>query len=162
LPEASNLPPFSEIQGVLALGSAGATPTPTATGTPTATLTPTATPEEYGQLPPPQELGPISAGGNARVSITNDSPEGLTVELEGPVSRSYHFDKCATCIIYTISPLFCPDKGPEETFDLPPGEYTVTVRSDDPTVRSYQGTWSLEANYEYGYCYIIIERIVFP
>ncbi len=160
-PGASNIPPLGDKQGVLALGAMAAA-TPTATPTSTPTPTPTEPPEGYGELPPPQELGPISAGGKARVSITNDSPEGLTFELEGPVPRSYHFESCATCIIYTFSPLFCPEKGPEQTFDLPPGEYTVTVRSDDPTVKSYRGTWDLEADQEYGYCYIIIQRIVFP
>jgi DNA-binding beta-propeller fold protein YncE len=159
-PEVSNLNSLNRHQGALALGSVTG-PTPTLTPTATSTPTPTATAPAYGELPPPQKTGSVAAGGKAQVTISNNAPHTLTIDVEGPVSQSFTIPKCEECTTYMISPIFCPEKGPEETFTLPPGEYTVTVRADDPSVTPLQGQWDLEGNQGHFFCYVVIERITF-
>jgi len=156
---ASNLPPLSAMQGLLILGSA-ASPTPTPTPTPSPTPTPTATPAgETGYLPPPQDVGHISAGGNAVVTSSNDTPYTLTVEFQGPTVQTITIPRCETCHVYSfIGPIFCPSGRPEETVTLPPGDYTVTARVDDPSVISFVGDWTLEADTEYFHCLYIVTR----
>ncbi len=153
-PEVSNLNSVDNHQGVLALGS-------TKEVTPTPTPTPTATAPAYGELPAPQKTGSVAAGGKAQVTISNNAPYTLTVEVQGPASESFTIPKCEECTTYMVSPIFCPEKGPEETFTLPPGEYTVTVRADDPSVTPLQGEWDLEGNQGHFFCYIVIEQITF-
>ncbi len=159
--EISNLNSLNSHQGVLALGSStGPTPTPTATPAVTTvpTPTPTATPaEETGYLPPPQEVGHISAGGNAEVTITNDTPYTLTLEFEGPTSQSISIAPCETCHTYSfIGPFFCPTDRPEGAVTLPPGTYSVTATVDDPSIIPFAGEWTLKGDTEYGHCFYIV------
>jgi hypothetical protein len=152
-PGVSDLPPLADMQGVLALGSA-ARPTPTPTPSPTPTATPTG---EAGYLPPPQDVGHISAGGNAVVTTSNDTPYTLTVEFQGPTAQTITIARCDTCHEYSfIGPFSCPSGRPEETVTLPPGDYTVTARVDDPTVNSFVGDWTLDADTEYFQCLYIV------
>jgi hypothetical protein len=159
-PAASNMPPFSDIQGVLALGSAPSpTPTPTPTATKTATATPTSTPTgETGYLPPPQEVGHISAGGKAVVTTSNDTPYTLTLEFNGPTNQTLTIARCDSCHVYSlIGPLLgCPSGRPEETVNLPAGTYTVTAHVDDPSIVPFVGDWTLEADTEYFQCFYIV------
>ena len=90
-PDVSNMPAFSDIQGVLALGPVAApvaSPTPVATPTPGATpvVTPTATPTAPGEGP---ELGTYSGTTSQGKPIEFDVVEGsraigrLRFEFEG-------------------------------------------------------------------------------
>jgi hypothetical protein len=81
LPEASNLPPFSEIQGVLALGAA-ATPTPMLTPTPSPTPTPT--------------LGAVSAKEAYPLALQVARAEHPDADLEGVLSGC-HTGLLAVC-----------------------------------------------------------------
>jgi len=151
-PEASNMPPFTDVQGVLALGAAtGPAATPTVTPTPTPT-------EEAGYLPPPQEVGHISAGGSAVVTIQNGTPYGLTVEYEGPASGAVSLPACADCIEWFIGPFSFSDPCsgvPEQTVSILAGTYSVTARVDKPSISPFVGNWSLDGDREYSSCLYI-------
>lgn len=156
-PLVSTLETLNDMQGVIALGAMGAPP-PTLTPTPSPMPTPTATPtEETGYLPPPQEVGHISASGNAVVTISNDTPYTLTLEFEGPTSQTVTVARCDSCHVYSfIGPIFCPSGRPEGTVTLPPGTYSVTARVDDPSVIPFAGDWTLEGDTEYFHCFYIV------
>lgn len=158
-PEVSTLSTLDNMQGVLAFwAGGGVAPTPSPSATPAPTATPTATPaEETGYLPPPQEVGDISAGGNAVVTVVNDTPHTLTLEFEGPTSETLSIAQCDTCEEYSfVGPIFCPTDRPEGTATLPPGTYSVTARVDDPSVIPFVGEWTLEGDTEYGHCFYIV------
>jgi len=144
----SNLLTLSNMQGVLAHGGPPPSPTPTPTPTPT---------EETGYLPPPQEVGHISASGNAVVTISNDTPYTLTLEFQGPTSQTVTVARCDSCHTYSfIGPIFCPSGRPEETVTLLPGTYDVTARVDDPSVIPFAGDWTLGGDTEYFHCFYIV------
>jgi hypothetical protein len=152
-PEVTTLTVLNNMQAIITLGGA-AVPTPTPTPSPTPTATPT---EEAGYLPPPQEVGHISASGNAMVTISNDTPYTLTLDFEGPTSQSVTVARCDSCHEYSfIGPIFCPSGRPEETITLPPGTYDVTARVDDPSVTAFAGDWTLEGDTEYFHCFYIV------
>ncbi len=131
-------------------------PTPTRVP-PSPTPTPSPTPVvETQPLRPPQELGPVQAGGKAEVTISNDSPHTLTVELVGPESRTITMPPCSTCSEYSIPPAYCPEKGPEEVVRLAPGHYSVTVRADEPDVPPLAGPWDLDGDTGYFSCFFIV------
>jgi hypothetical protein len=160
-PEVSNLRTLDDMQGVIAQGvmlTPTPTPTPTPPPIPTPTPTPTPTPaQETGYLPPPQEVGHISASGNAVVTISNDTPYTLTLEFEGTTSQSVTVARCDSCHEYSfIGPIFCPSDRPEETITLPSGTYDVTARVDDPSVTPFAGDWTLEGDTEYFHCFYIV------
>ena len=158
-PEVSNLRTLDDMQGVLARGvMLTPTPTPTPTPLPIPTPTPTPTPaEETGYLPPPQEVGHISASGNAVVTISNDTPYTLTLEFQGPTSETVTVARCDSCHEYSfIGPIFCPSGRPEGTVTLAPGTYSVTARVDDPSVTPFAGDWTLEGDTEYFHCFYIV------
>jgi hypothetical protein len=159
--EISNLLTLDDMQGVIAHGfvlTPTPTPTPTPIPIPTPTPTPTPTPaQETGYLPPPQEVGHISASGNAVVTISNDTPYTLTLEFQGPTSQPVTIARCDSCHTYSfIGPIFCPSGRPEETVTLLPGTYDVTARVDDPSVIPFAGDWTLEADTEYFHCFYIV------
>jgi hypothetical protein len=155
--EINTLLTLDEPQGVIAHGTVGAPP-PSPTPTPTPSPTPSPTPtEEASYLPPPQEMGHISASGNAVVTISNDTPYTLTLKFEGPTSQSVTVARCDSCHEYSfIGPIFCPSGRPEETITLPPGTYDVTARVDDPSVTAFAGDWTLEGDTEYFHCFYIV------
>jgi hypothetical protein len=154
-PEVTTLLTLDDMQGVIALGVM-LTPTPTPTPTPIPTPTPTPA-EETGYLPPPQEVGHISASGNAVVTISNDTPYTLTLEFQGPTSQTATIARCDSCHTYSfIGPIFCPSGRPEETVTLLPGTYDVTARVDDPSVIPFAGDWTLEGDTEYFHCFYIV------
>jgi hypothetical protein len=154
-PEITTLLTLDDMQGVIALGVM-LTPTPTPTPPPIPTPTPTPA-EETGYLPPPQEVGHISASGNAVVTISNDTPYTLTLEFQGPTSQTATIARCDSCHTYSfIGPIFCPSGRPEETVTLLPGTYDVTARVDDPSVIPFAGDWTLEGDTEYFHCFYIV------
>jgi hypothetical protein len=128
-------------------GTASPSPTPTQ-GSPTPTP---------GELPPPQDIGDVDANGKARVTISNDSRYALDIVFDGPEDRTIHMDACGTCTDYFFPPIFCPEKGPQATFDLEPGTYTVTATTSDAEVGAFQGQWSLFADTGYFSCFIVVK-----
>jgi hypothetical protein len=107
-------------------------------------------------LSPPQYLGPVQAGGKAEVTISNDAPYALTIEFDGPESRTISIPRCPTCVTYTVPPAFCPEKGPKEVIRLTPGVYRVSARVDDPSIAPLAGTWDLNADTGYFSCFYIV------
>jgi hypothetical protein len=145
--------------------------TPTATPVPpTATrVPPTATPRpptptpvpptpipQTQPFPPPQDVGPVQAGGKAEVTISNDAPYALTIELEGPESRTISIPRCSTCVTYAVPPAFCPEEGPQQVIRLTPGVYRVSARVDEPGVAPFAGTWDLDPDTGYFSCFFIV------
>ncbi len=131
-----------------ALNLAPITPPSTTTTTTTTTTVP-------GDLPPPQDVGPVDADGNAEITISNNAPDALTIEFQGPESRTLSMDACPTCIVYLVPPIFCPEEGPEEVLRLAPGVYDVTVRADDPEIGAFAGSWDLQADRGYFSCFYV-------
>jgi len=115
--------------------------------------------EEAAPLPPPQDLGPVSAEGNAEIEIDNDTPYALTLEFQGPTSHTISIERCPECKEYSlVGPIFCPSERPRATFRLPPGTYKVTARVDKPGVTPFAGTWELAGDRLYGYCFYIMTQ----
>jgi len=93
------------------------------------------------------------------VTINNDAPYTLTLEFQGPASRTVTVPACGGCHVYSfIGPIFCPSGRPEESASLPPGTYHVTARVDDPSVIAFAGDWTLEADTAYSYRFYIVTR----
>ena len=127
-------------------------PTPAATSkpvVPTATLTideqiAKIAKGEHGALPQPGDMGGVSAGGEAEVTIVNDTPHVLTVLVGSPSSTSITVEACSSCKRYSVGPSSCQEEGrPKRTIRLKPGSSQVVARVDDPSVTTFLGTWSL-------------------
>ena len=160
LPDCSLIYPGEELQipgeGVVLPSPTKAAPSPAA-ATPEAPL-PTPT-EEAAPLPPPQDLGPVSAEGNAELEIDNDTPYVLTLEFQGPTSHTVSLERCPECKEYSlVGPIFCPSGRPRATFRLPPGTYKVTARVDKPGITPFAGTWELAGDRSYGHCLYIVSQ----
>jgi hypothetical protein len=123
---------------------------------PTTTAPSTTSTTMPGALPPPQDIGPVEAGGKAEVTISNNAPHALTIEFDGPEDRTLQMEACEDCIEYVVPPIFCPEKGPEAVVLLTPGTYDVVVRADDPDIGAFAGTWNLAADRAYFSCFIIV------
>ncbi len=144
-------------EGVVLPSPTKPTPSPTV-ATPEAPL-PTPT-EEAAPLPPPQDLGPVSAEGNAELRIDNDTPYVLTLEFQGPTSHTLSIELCPECKEYSlVGPIFCPSGRPSATFRLPSGTYEVTARVDKPGITPFAGTWELVGDRKYGHCFFIVTQI---
>jgi hypothetical protein len=126
-----------------------ALPTPTPVPPPTPTV-------ETQPLPPPQDLGPVQAGGKAEVTISNDAPYALTIELAGPEARTISMPPCSTCSTHIVPPIFCPEEGPQQVVRLAPGHYNVTARVDEPGVAPFAGPWDLDGDTGYFSCFFIV------
>ena len=102
-------------------------PTPAATSkpvVPTATLTideqiARIAKGEHGALPQPGDMGGVSAGGEAEVTIVNDTPHMLTVLVGSPSSTSITIEACSSCKHYSVGPRLLSGGGPPEE-DGPP------------------------------------------
>jgi len=87
---------------------------------PTPTPVPATPTEEAALLPPPEDMGAVSAGGNAELEIHNDTPYELTLAFEGPTSHTETIERCSECKEYSfVGPVFCPSGRPSVTFRLP-------------------------------------------
>jgi hypothetical protein len=136
-----------------------ATPLPPTPIPPPPTQTPVPPPTpivETQPLPPPQNLGPVQAGGKAEVTISNDAPYALTIELAGPEARTISMPPCSTCSTHIVPPIFCPEEGPQQVVRLAPGHYSVTARVDDPGVVPFAGPWDLDGDTGYLSCFFIV------
>jgi LysM repeat protein len=114
--------------------------------------------EKVALLPPPQDLGPVSAAGNTELRIDNDTPYVLTLEFQGPTSHTVSIERCPECKEYFVGPIYCPSGRPSVTFRLPPGTYKVTARVDKPGVTRFAGTWDLAGDRLYGHCFYIVTQ----
>jgi len=146
------------------------TPTPTPEGpTPTPTITPTPVPAvdaeidkiaagEHGGLGPPGEVGHVGAGGEAEVTIINDTPYELTLLVGAPNSVSITIEACPVCEVYSlVGPIFCPEEGrPQRVVRLKPGTCEVAAKVSDPSVTPFYGTWELKGDTSYFNCFYIV------
>lgn len=159
LEDCSLIYPGDELQipgeGVVLPSPTKPAPSPTVATPEAPPPTPT---EEAAPLPPPQDLGPVSAEGNAELEIDNDTPYVLTLEFQGPTSHTVSIERCPECKEYVIRPIFCPSGRPSVTFRLLPGTYKVTARVDKPGITPFAGTWELEGDRKYGHCFYIVTQ----
>ena len=142
-------------------------PTPAATSKPvlpTATLTideqiAKIAKGEHGALPQPGDMGGVSAGGEAEVTIVNDTPHVLTVLVGSPSSTSITIEACSSCKRYSVGPSSCQEEGrPKRTIRLKPGSSQVVARVDDRSVTPFLGTWELKPDTAYSNCFFIVVR----
>ncbi|MGQ9627625.1 MAG: SH3 domain-containing protein [Anaerolineae bacterium] len=112
---------------------------------------------EHGNLLPPWEVGPVSAGGKAEIVITNDSPYNLTILLSQPASVSTSLDACPHCAVYELAPESCPEDRPTKTIRLDPGTLKIVIRPDTPDFPPYIGEWGLLGDMKYTYCFFVVK-----
>jgi uncharacterized protein YgiM (DUF1202 family) len=143
-------------------------PTPAATRTPVPP-TPTLTVDEqiariakgqHGTLPQPGQSGGVAAGGDAEVTIINDTPYVLTLLVGSPNSVSITIEACSGCKVYGANgPSSCPESGrPRKTIRLKPGNSQVVARVSDASVTPFLGTWQLSPDTGYFNCFFIVTR----
>jgi hypothetical protein len=130
------------LDAIAVAGEIPVTPTPAA---PTATLTVDEQIEriakgEHGELSQPSEMGGVVAGGEAEVTIINDTPYVLTILVGTPNSVSISMEACPTCKTYSfVGPVFCPEEGrPRKIVKLEP-----------------YGVWDLKGDTSYFNCFYI-------
>jgi hypothetical protein len=112
-----------------------------------------------GTLPPPQQMGEGTGEGNAIVIIQNDSPDQLSLVFSGPEALIEEVEACTDCVEFSEStvPDACPELGPVATFEVPPGDYSVVVKSvSSDGVTPFIGSWSLAPGQEYSSCFYLI------
>jgi len=114
----------------------------------------------HGQLPQPPLVGGVAAGGEAEVTILNDTPYVLTVLIGSPNQVTVTIDKCPTCATYgTAGPLFCQEDGrPRQTIRVKPGTMKVAAQVDNPSVIPFSGEWTLSADSAYFNCFFIVTK----
>ncbi len=111
---------------------------------------------EYGQLAPPWEVGPTSAGGKAVLTIVNDTPYPLAVLLGQPALLSVKVEACAPCVVYEgAGPATCPEGRPQQLIRLEPGTMKVVIRPDTPDFNPFGGEWGLLGDTQYTYCFFL-------
>jgi hypothetical protein len=115
---------------------------------------------EHGQLPQPPVVGSVEAGGEAELTILNDTPFVLTVLIGLPNQTIVTVEKCPTCSTYGFTgPIGCQEKGrPRQTVRVKPGTMKVAARVDNPSVIPFSGEWTLNADSAYFYCFYIVTR----
>jgi len=145
-PEVSNLTTLNNLQGVIAL----------------------VPPATTGLLPPPEEVGAISADGMAVVNYRNSTWYTGTIEFQGPTSQVVSIDCCTSPAPDILAPpglcSTCDPWGSDRTLTtLPPGTYSVTLRFDDPYWGThFAGEWTLKADKEYALCFCLDLAAVVP
>ena len=115
---------------------------------------------KHGELAQPSEVGGVAAGGEAEVTIVNDTPYELTILVGDPSSVSITIEACATCKVYSfVGPVFCPEEGRSQAVvRLKPGPCKVAARVSDPSVIPFLGSWELKADTRYFNCFYIVTR----
>jgi hypothetical protein len=115
---------------------------------------------QHGQLPQPPMVGAVAAGGEAELTILNDTPYVLTVLIGSPNQTTITVERCPTCSTYgTVGPLYCQEEGrPRRTIRVKPGAMKVAARVDNPSVIPFSGEWTLNADSAYFNCFFIVTR----
>jgi len=147
-------------------------PAPPVTPTPRSTATPRPTRSvddqiaalakgQHGQLPQPGSTGSVAAGGDAELTILNDTPHRLTVLIGSPNGVTVVVEPCPTCSVYQgLGPLSCQESGrPRQVVRIKPGTMQVAARVSDPNVIPFLGTWNLGGDTGYLNCFFIVTRI---
>ena len=111
-----------------------------------------------GTIPPPPVSG-YTGDGTTVVTIRNDSPEAMRIVLSGEVPQFQELPPCTDCTSFVgDAPSSCPEKGPEATFVLDPGQYDVLVRSTSGSyVTPFTGKWNLNPGHEYYNCFYLVQ-----
>jgi hypothetical protein len=114
----------------------------------------------HGALPQPGDMGGVSAGGEAEVTIVNDTPHVLTVLIGSPSSTSITIEACSSCKHYSLAgPSNCQEEGrTKRTIRLKPGSSQVVARADDRSVTPFLGAWELKPDAAYFSCFYIVVR----
>jgi hypothetical protein len=116
---------------------------------------------EHGELSQPSEVGGVAAGGEAEVTIINDTPYLLTILVGAPNSVSISIEACPTCKTYSfVGPIFCPEEGrPRKAVKLKPGTCQVSAEVSDPSIIPFYGVWDLKGDTSYFNCFYIVTRL---
>ena len=111
--------------------------------------------EGAGSLPAPDEAGNTEKG-TTEYEVQNDTPYPLRVVFSGPGKKIATIPPCPDCKEYTISPMSCPDEGPQVTVVLIPGNYSLLVEAvTTEGVMPYTGSFELEDGRRYSSCYYV-------
>jgi hypothetical protein len=113
-----------------------------------------------GELGQPNDDGRSGEPGDATtVVIRNDSPEPITVVLNGPETRIVELPGCATCQTFTTPPTECPLGGAEERYTVKPGAYDVVVKATNgASVVPFRGNWTLAEGQGYSECFYLVRK----
>ena len=116
---------------------------------------------QHGQLPQPGSTGGVAAGGDAELTILNDTPHRLTVLIGSPNGVTVVVEPCPSCRIYQgMGPLSCQESGrPRQVVRIKPGTMQVAARVGAPNVIPFLGTWNLSGDTGYLNCFFIVTRI---
>ena len=103
-------------------------------------------------------MGGVSAGGEAEVTIVNDTPHVLTVLVGSPSATTITIEACPNCRHYSgTGPTSCQEEGrPKVTVRLKPGSSQVVAEVNDCSVTPFLGTWNLNADTGYFNCFFIV------
>ena len=105
--------------------------------------------------PPPGFEG--GASDVATIVIVNDAPDPINIVFSGTEVRVEDIAPCPECERFTVDPGECPNAGPVVEYELPPGTYTVVVKSGTSILTTpFRGTWELEAGFTYEHCFYIV------
>ena len=104
---------------------------------------------------------PINYDGQALISIGNQAPYPLTIQMDGPVSRTINLPACVDCTVYspTSPPSFCRDDLAWHEETLPPGNYRMQVSWENGTTTPLAGPQTFVPDAGYGTCYFILEGL---
>jgi uncharacterized protein YgiM (DUF1202 family) len=113
---------------------------------------------QHIELPQVHMVGGMAAGGEANLTILNDTPYELTVLIGSPNQTTVTVETCLTCSTYgSVGPLCYQEEGrPRQTIRVKPGTMKVAARVDDPGVIPLSGEWTLNPDTSYSYCFIIV------
>jgi hypothetical protein len=102
---------------------------------------------------------PVDHGGQALVSFGNQSPYDLTVQIDGPVSRTITIPACGDCQIYSPfnPPAFCREDIPWHDEMVPPGNYRLQLTWSGGEATPLAGPQTYVPDAAYGTCFYIIE-----
>jgi hypothetical protein len=116
-----------------------------------------------GSLPTPQRLSGTGSG-PAVVVIRNDSPNELALTMSGTKPVVTTIKACTSCHKYShVGPVTCPDTGPQQSFRVPAGTYSVVVESKSTgaggrRVTPFAGSWDLSKGSRYESCFFIVTQ----
>lgn len=115
---------------------------------------------DHGEISQPGEVGGIAAGGEAEVTIVNDTPYELTILAGSPNSVTVTIEACTSCKVYSfVGPVFCSKEGRMQvSVRLKPGTFQVAARVNDPGVIPFLGIWELKGDTSYFNCFYIVRR----
>jgi hypothetical protein len=110
-----------------------------------------------GHLPTPERVSGTGSG-PAVVVIQNDSPDALQLTMSGTKPVLDRVGACPGCHNYTgDGPGTCPRTGPQRSFTVPAGVYSVAVRSErGGAVIPFVGSWDLTKGSRYETCFFIV------